>query len=184
LRKVVAGLFTTVDGVVEAPDQWQFTWDEEMAAFLAKILETCDAVLLGRVSYEMWAGYWPNYAGGEDAAFADWINNSPKYVVSTTLNNVDDWHNSHLIKGDLASAIKRLKEGEGKDIAVAGSPGLVATLVDQGLLDELQLMINPVVAGEGRKKLFDNDTSLKKFELVSAQPTSTGVILAAYRPKR
>jgi dihydrofolate reductase len=184
LRKVVAGLFTTIDGVVEAPDQWQFTWDDEMAASLAKILESCDTVLLGRVTYEMWAGYWPNYAGGEDAAFADWINNSPKYVVSTTLENVEEWQNSHLIKGDLASAIKQLKEGEGKDITVAGSPGLVATLVDQGLLDELQLMINPVVAGEGRKKLFAGDTSLKKLELASAQPTSSGVILVTYRPKR
>lgn len=184
MRKIVAGLFTTVDGVVESPDQWQFTWDDEMAASLTKVLDSCDAVLLGRVTYQMWVGYWPNYAGGEDAAFANWINNSPKYVFSSTLDNVDDWQNSHLIKGDLAAAVKQLKDGEGKDISVAGSPGLVAALVDLDLLDELQLVINPVIAGGNRKKLFADDTSLKKLELVSAQPTSTGVILATYRPKR
>jgi dihydrofolate reductase len=184
LRKVISGLFTTVDGVVESPEQWQFTWDDEMAAALSTVLESCDTVLLGRVTYQMWAGYWPNYSGDGDQAFADWINNSPKYVFSTTLDNVDDWQNSRLIKGDLAGTVEQLKKGEGKDISVAGSPGLVATLVDLGLLDELQLVINPVVAGEGRKKLFPADTKLKKLELMNAQPTSTGVIIATYRPQR
>jgi dihydrofolate reductase len=167
---------------VEAPDQWQFTWDEEMAAALAKALDTADTVLLGRSTYQMWAEYWPNYSGGDDAAFAEWINNSPKYVVSTTLDDVDAWQNSTLIKGDLAEAVTRLKEGEGKDISVAGSPGLVTSLLERDLLDELSLMINPVVAGEGRRKLFPGDAAVKKLELVSAKPTSSGVILATYRP--
>src|SRR5919198_1250968 len=127
----MSGLFISLDGVVESPDQWQFTFDEEMGASLGKWLDTCDSILLGRATYEMWAGYWPNYSGGEDETFADWINNSPKYVVSTTLDNVDAWQNSTLIKGDLAAAVNRLKEGEGKDISVAGSPGLVASLLDQ-----------------------------------------------------
>jgi dihydrofolate reductase len=184
VRKVVSGLLISLDGVVESPDQWQFTFDEEMGASLSKTLDYCDAVLLGRVTYEMWAGYWPNYADGEDATFADWINNSPKYVVSSTLDNVDAWQNSNLIKGDLVSAVKRLKEGEGKNISVAGSPGLVRSLLGQDLLDELDLMISPVVAGGGRKKLFPDDAALKKLELVSARPTSSGVILATYRPVR
>jgi dihydrofolate reductase len=184
MRKVVSGLFISLDGVVESPEKWQFTWDEEMAAALAKTLESSDALLLGRVTYEMWAGYWPSYTGEEDAGFADWINKSPKYVVSNTLDNVDAWQNSHLIKGDLAAAIKRLKEDEGKNISVAGSPGLVASLLAQGLLDELELMINPVVAGGGRKKLFPDDAALQKLQLVNARPTSSGVIIAAYRPAR
>ncbi|MBO2455509.1 dihydrofolate reductase family protein [Actinomadura barringtoniae] len=179
MRKVVSVLFTTVDGVVESPDQWQFAWDDEMAALLAGSLERCDAVLLGRGTYEMWSGYWPNYTGGEDAAFADWINNSPKYVVSSTLDNVDDWQNSTLTT---LADIKHLKEGEGKDISVSGSPGLVASLLAEGLLDELTLLINPVVAGGGRKKLFSDDAALKKLGLVSAQPTSTGAIIATYAP--
>jgi dihydrofolate reductase len=184
MRKVVASLFTTVDGVVEAPDQWQFTFDEEMGAALAKALETTDAVLLGRATYEMWSGYWPNYAGGEDAAFAEWINNSPKYVVSSTLDSVDDWQNSTLIKGGVTGEINRLKEGAGKDIAVAGSPGLVVSLLEQDLLDELQLMVTPVIAGGGRRKLFPADAALTKLDLVSAEPTSTGTIIATYRPAR
>jgi dihydrofolate reductase len=181
MRKVISGLFISVDGVVESPDQWQFTFDEEMAAALSKTLDSCDTVLLGRVTYEMCAGFWPSYTG-EDASFADWINNSPKYVVSTTRDNVDDWQNSDLIKGDLASAVKQLKAGEGKDIAVAGSPGLVASLLEHDLLDQLELVISPVIAGGGRKKLFADDAALRKLELVQAQSTSTGVIIATYRP--
>jgi dihydrofolate reductase len=184
MRKLFSGLFVSLDGVAEAPGQWQFEFDEEMGAALTTTLETADTVLLGRVTYTEWAGYWPTVTSGEDVGFANWINNSPKYVVSTTLDNADDWANSRLVKGDLATAIKQLKAGEGKDIAVAGSPGLVRSLLEQDLLDELILLIHPVIAGGGRKKLFADDASLKKLELVSAQPTSSGVIIATYRPVR
>jgi dihydrofolate reductase len=184
VRKVVSGLFISLDGVVESPDQWQFEFDEEMGAALTTTLETTDTVLLGRVTYTEWAGYWPAMTGGEDAEFANWINKSPKYVASTTLDAVDDWTNSTLIKGDLATAVERLKAGEGKGIAVAGSPGLVRSLVERDLLDELMLVIHPVIAGEGRKKLFADDSPLKRLDLVSAQPTSSGAVLATYRPVR
>jgi dihydrofolate reductase len=184
MRKVVSGLFISLDGVVESPDKWQFEFDEQMGAALTTTLETTDTVLLGRVTYTEWAGYWPTVTSGEDGEFANWINNSPKYVASTTLDNVDDWANSTLIKGDLAATVKQLKAGEGKGIAVVGSPGLVGSLLDQDLLDELMLVIHPVIAGEGRKKLFADDTPLKKLELVSAQPTSSGVVIATYRPVR
>jgi dihydrofolate reductase len=184
MRKVVSGLFISLDGVVESPDQWQFGFDEEMGAALASTLETADTVLLGRVTYTEWAGYWPTVTSGEDAGFANWINNAPKYVASTTLDNADDWANSTLIKGDLAAAVEQLKAGEGKDITVAGSPTLVRSLLEQDLLDELVLLIHPVIAGEGRKKLFADDTPLKKLELASAQPTSSGKLIATYRPLR
>ncbi|ALO13511.1 Riboflavin biosynthesis protein RibD [Streptomyces venezuelae] len=184
MRKVVSGLFVSLDGVAQSPDQWQFAFDEEMGAALAGTLETCDTILLGRVTFTEWAGYWPTVTSGEDAGFAQWINESPKYVVSSTLDSVDDWSNSTLVKGDLAAAVKELKAGEGKDITVAGSPTLVRSLLEQDLLDELVLLIHPVVAGEGRKKLFADDAALKKLELVSAQPTSSGVIIATYRPAR
>lgn len=184
MRKVVSGLFISLDGVVESPDQWQFAFDEEMGAVLATTLETADTVLLGRVTYTEWAGYWPTVTSGGDVEFANWINNSPKYVASTTLDNVDGWANSTLIKGDLAAAVKQLKAGEGKAITIPGSPGLVASLLDQDLLDELVLLIHPVIAGEGRKKLFADDTQMKRLELVSARPTSSGVVIATYRPVR
>jgi dihydrofolate reductase len=184
MRRVVSGLFISLDGVVESPDQWQHGFDEEMGAAVGKFVETADTVLLGRVTYTEWAGYWPNVTSGEDVGFADWLNNSPKHVVSTTLDNVNDWQNSQLIKGDLAAAVRRLKEGGGKDISVAGSPTLVRSLLDRDLLDELVLLIHPVIAGQGRKKLFAEDAAQKNLKLVSAQPTSSGAIIATYGPAR
>jgi dihydrofolate reductase len=183
VRKVVTGLFISLDGVVEAPDQWQHAFDEEMGAELARSLEKADAVLLGRVTYQEWSGYWPDVTGGDDAGFADWINKSPKYVVSTTLDDVSGWANSTLLGGDLVGAVTRLKAGDGGDISVAGSPSVVRSLLDAGLLDELVLLIHPVVAGGGRAKLFADDTALKQLELVDARPTSSGTIIAAYRPR-
>ena len=182
MRKVVSGLFVSLDGVAESPDQWQFDFDEQMGEALTTTLETADTILLGRVTYTEWAGYWPTVTSGEDVGFANWINNSPKYVVSNTLANVDEWANSKLIKGDLSAAIDRLKAGPGKNISVAGSPSLVRSLLDLNLLDELVLLIHPVIAGEGRKKLFADDTKLKKLQLESAQSTSSGVVIATYRP--
>jgi dihydrofolate reductase len=184
VRKVVSGLFISLDGVVESPNLWQFAFDQEMGAVLTATLETSDTVLLGRVTYTEWASYWPAVTGGEDAEFAKWINNSPKYVASTTLDDVGDWANSTLIEGDLAAAVERLKAGEGKNISVAGSPGLVRSLVDRDLLDELVLLIHPVIAGEGRKRLFADDSPLRRLDLVSARPTSSGVVIATYRPMR
>ncbi|NML52545.1 dihydrofolate reductase family protein [Streptomyces sp. R302] len=184
MRKVVSGLFVSLDGAVQSPDQWQFEFDEEMGAALARTLETADTILLGGVTFTEWAGYWPTVTSGEDAGFATWINESPKYVVSSTLDSVDDWANSTLIKGDLTTAVNELKAGEGKDITVAGSPTLVRSLLELDLLDELVLLIHPVVAGEGRRKLFTDDTPMKRLQLVSAQPTSSGVIIATYRPAR
>ncbi|MFF9343810.1 dihydrofolate reductase family protein [Streptomyces sp. NPDC014773] len=184
MRKVVSGLFVSLDGVVQSPNEWQFAFDEEMGAALAGTLETADTILLGGVTFGEWAGYWPTVTSGEDAGFAKWINESPKYVVSSTLDTVEDWANSTLVKGDLVTAVNELKAGEGKDITVAGSPTLVRSLLDLDLLDELVLLIHPVVAGEGRRKLFADDAPMKRLELVSAQPTSSGVIIATYRPVR
>ncbi|RMI31565.1 dihydrofolate reductase family protein [Streptomyces triticirhizae] len=184
MRKLVSCLFVSLDGVAQSPDQWQFAFDEEMGEVLTGSLESNDAVLMGAVTFTEWAGYWPTVTEGEDVHFANWINNSPKYVVSTTLGDVSDWSNSQLLKGDLVTAVNELKAGEGKGISVAGSPGLVASLLEADLLDELVLLIHPVVAGEGRRKLFPDDASLKKLTLVSARPTSSGVIIATYRPRR
>ncbi|MGW0882636.1 dihydrofolate reductase family protein [Streptomyces sp. NPDC002671] len=184
MRKVVSGLFVSLDGVAQSPNEWQFEFDEEMGAALAHTLETADTILLGGVTFTEWAGYWPTVTSGEDAGFAKWINESPKYVVSSTLDSVEDWSNSTLIKGDLVAAVNELKAREGKDITIAGSPTLVRSLLELDLLDELVLLIHPVVAGNGRKKLFADDAALKKLQLVSAEPTSSGVIIATYHPAR
>jgi dihydrofolate reductase len=179
MRKVTAGLFSTIDGVVEAPDQWQPAFDEEMGAALSRMLEEQDAVLLGRVTFTEWAGYWPTSA---DEPFASWINGTTKYVASTTLDSVDQWANSTLIPGSVAEFVADLKQGDGGTIGTAGSPTLVRSLIEHGLLDELTLMISPVVAGGGRARLFPADAALRNFELVEAQPTSSGAVIATYRP--
>ncbi|MEY9863640.1 dihydrofolate reductase [Catenulispora sp. GAS73] len=181
MRKVFAGLFSSLDSVVEAPNEWQPAFDEEMGAALSRMLDQQDAVLLGRVTFTEWAGYWP---AATDDPFASWINSTPKYVASSTLDSVDRWANSTLIKGSVADFVEELRRQEGGTIGVAGSPSLVRSLVDLGLLDELTLMISPVVAGGGRKRLFADDAALTKFELVEAQPTSSGALIATYRPAR
>ena len=181
MRKVIASLFSTLDGVVEAPNEWQFAFDDEMGAAMSRTLEAQDAVLLGRVTYTEWAGYWPT---STDEPFASWINRTPKYVASTTLNSVDEWPNSTLIRGSVADFIGELRQQDGGTIGTAGSPTLVRTLFDQGLLDELTLLIHPVVAGGGRKRLFADDAALTRLELVESQPTSSGVLIATYRQVR
>jgi dihydrofolate reductase len=181
MRKVTAGLFSSIDGVVEAPDQWQPAFDEEMGAALSRMLDEQDAVLLGRVTFSEWAGYWPT---STDEPFASWINSTPKYVASTTLDSVDEWANSSLIKGSVADFVADLKQQDGGTIGTAGSPTLVRNLIDAGLLDELTLMISPVVAGGGRARLFADDAALRAFELVEARPTSSGAVIATYRPAR
>lgn len=117
------------------------------------------------------------------AGFRDHINTTPKYVVSTTLDNVEwgTWANVNLIKGNLAEAITRLKQQPGKNIGVAGSPTLVRTLLLADLLDELTLMIHPVVAGSG-KRLFEGESTLKRLKLVASTTTRSGVSILTYQP--
>jgi dihydrofolate reductase len=181
MRKVTASLFSSLDGVVEAPNEWQFAFDDEMGAAVTRLFDELDTVLLGRVTYSEWAAYWPT---STDEPFASWINSTPKYVASSTLDSVDQWSNSTLIKGSVADFVAELRQQDGGTIGVAGSPSLVRSLIDQGLLDELTLMISPVVAGGGRKRLFADDAALTKLELVEAQPTSSGALIATYRPIR
>lgn len=181
MRKVAASLFSTVDGVVEAPNEWQFAFDDEMGAEIGRTFDEQDAVLMGRVTWSEWAGYWPT---STDEPFAGWINNTPRYVASTTLESVAEWENSTLIAGPVTDFVAKLREEDGATIGIAGSPTLVRTLFAAGLVDELTLLIHPVVAGGGRKRLFADDGALGKLELVRAEPTSSGVIIATYRPAR
>jgi dihydrofolate reductase len=184
MRKVVSGLFISLDGVTEAPHEWQFdSFDNDMGAEMTTMIGDTDTILLGRVTYQEWVGYWPNYeSSGEDASFADFINNTPKYVVSTTLDKVE-WQNSTLVKGNLAQEIAKLKKQPGKNITVNGSPSLVHYLIQNDLLDELILMVHPVVAGKG-KRLFKDGSDLKRLKLVSAKNTVSGVAILTYQPNR
>ena len=180
MRKVVAGLFITLDGIVESPGEWQEHFDEDMGEAMMQQLNSQDAVLLGRVTYQEWASYWPT---ATDEPFASFINSTSKYVFSTTLQSVAEWQNSTLIKGDLAQEIARLKQQPGKNIGTAGSPTLVRSLLEQDLLDELILLVHPVVAGSG-KRLFTDKGSLKRFNLISSKPTRTGTVILTYQPRK
>jgi dihydrofolate reductase len=123
MRKVTAGLFSSIDGVVEAPNEWQHAFDPEMGAALSRMLDEQDAVLLGRVTWSEWAGYWPT---STDEPFASWINGAQKHVASTTLDSTDAWAGSTLIKGELADHVADLRERDGGTIGTAGSPTLSA----------------------------------------------------------
>lgn len=180
MRKVVSGLFISLDGVTKAPNEWQFDhFDEGMGEFLGSMLAEQDTVLLGRVTYQAWAGYWPT---STDEPFASYINNVPKYVFSKTLNDASAWQNTTLLKGDLADEIGKLKSQPGKNLGVSGSVGLVRSLLAAGLLDELSLTIHPVVVGKG-DRLFRDGDDLKRLKLVDSKTTPTGVIIATYQPR-
>jgi dihydrofolate reductase len=182
-RKVIAGLFISLDGVTESPDQWQFNhFDEDMMAGMGAHLAAEDTMLMGRVTYQEWAPYWPS---SQDEPFASHINSIPKYVVSTTLDKVawGDWNNVTLIKSGLSEEIARLKQQSGKNIGVAGSTTLVRSLLQKDLIDELTLMIHPVIVGHG-KRLFTDGSDLKRLQLVNATTTRTGVVILTYHPRQ
>jgi dihydrofolate reductase len=176
MRKVVSSLFYSLDGVVEAPDQWSMEYfDADMMADMQSQIDMIDTVLLGRVSYEEWAGYWPT---STDEPFASFINKVPKHVVTSRLEKAD-WQNTTLIKGDLTEAITRLKGQPGKNIGVNASPTLVASLVELDLLDELRLYVYPVIVGKGRQ-LFANGPKMKHLKLVETHTTGSGVVALVY----
>ena len=182
MRKIVTGLFISLDGVVEAPNQWQFdNFDEDMEAEMGSAISKQDTVLLGRVTYQDWEPFWPT---SKIEPFASFINNTPKYVVSTTLGEVSwgQFESPTLIKEDLPAEITKLKQRAGGDIGIAGSPTLVRSLLQNDLLDELVLAVHPVVVGKG-KRLFEDGGELKRLELVASKTTRTGVIISTYQPK-
>jgi dihydrofolate reductase len=185
MRKVVAGLFITLDGITEAPHIWQETFDEDMDAELGAVMPTVDTILMGRVTYQEWLPFWPPMPDDAPAGdYAQFINHTPKYVVSKTLEKVEwgKFENITLLKDDLIGEIGRLKGQAGKNIGVQGSPGLVNALIQLGLLDELTLCIHNVVTFSG-KPLFAQGT-LKRLDLVEAKPTRSGVIIAKYQPRK
>ncbi len=138
-----------------------------------------DALLLGRVTYEGLAAFWPNQPGG--TPMVDYINTVPKFVVSTTLEEPLGWNNSTLIRGNATVDITRLKQQPGKDIAILGSGALVRSLLQDDLLDELRLIIHPIVLGRG-KRLFEDGGDRQVLKLVDSRTFGTGVVSLTYRP--
>ena len=176
MRKIVAGLFISLDGVVEAPDTWHFPYfNDEMGEAVGAQMAQSDTMLLGRVTYDEFAAYWPDSTDD----FAEFMNGTPKIVVSTTLDEAT-WQNSTLINKDVATELTRLKQQPGKNISITGSPTLVRTLLRDGVLDELRLLVHPIVVGAG-KRLFEDGTGTIPLELVESKTFSTGVLALTYR---
>ncbi len=177
MRNLNARLFVTLDSVIEAPENWVKPDDDMFAAMEADYAHS-DTLLLGRRTYETFAASWPKR--GSEVPNADWMNNTRKYVVSTTLKS-PEWNNSVVIEGDVGEAVNRLKQDQGKDILVNGSGALVRTLVEDHLLDELRLLVHPTVVGSGRR-LFPDTSNPVELELVDSHSFANGVVALTYRP--
>jgi len=180
VRKVVASELVSLDGVMEKPEEWSFSYsNDEMQEANASGMATSDAMLLGRVTYEEFAAFWP-YQDRTEQPYTDYLNNTPKYVVSRTLDEPLEWQNSTLIKGNVAEEVSRLIEQPGKDIGIVGSGALVRWLLREELLDELRLMVHPIVLGRG-KRLFEEGGDQKALKLVVSRSFSTGVVYLTYQ---
>lgn len=178
MRNVTAGLFHSVDGVVEAPNLWQFdSFDEELGAEMSAWIDRTDTVLLGRVGYQEWAGYWPN--AGENDPFGQFINPVPKYVASRTLSGELEWQNAKLMDKGLEDFVAELKKTDGGEISVCGSISIVRQLLFAGLLDALTLMVHPVVAAKGRH-LFEPADPVTRLDLQDVHRTSKGNAILRY----
>jgi dihydrofolate reductase len=182
MRDFVAVEFVSVDGVVEAPEKWTTPYiDEEVGQAMQAGMGASDGMLLGRRTYEEFAAYWPDKTS-EDDPYADYINATQKFVVSTTLRSVE-WRNSTLITGDVAEKLTELKQQPGKGLTIIGSPTLMRSLLREGLLDRLNLLLFPLVVGSG-KRLFDEGIGELPLSLVDSRAFKGGVVSLAYAPAR
>jgi dihydrofolate reductase len=169
----------TLDGVVEAPEKWQFRYfDEEMGEVIGATAARSDAILLGRRTYQEFSAFWPSQ--GSDVPMADHMNESPKHVVSTTLDRLER-ANSNLVTEDVDGEVVVLKKQSGKDIQVIGSPTLVRSLLRDGLLDELHLLVCPLVVGSG-KRLFEDLSFGTALVLADSRALGSGVLSLTYAP--
>jgi dihydrofolate reductase len=192
MRKLIVVEWMSLDGVVQAPGApdedtsggfkhggWHLRYFDDLSRkWVVDNLNAADAFLFGRRTYEGFAGHWPN-ASEEEQVIAKPLNTKPKYVASRTLAEPLTWQNSKLLHGDIAKAVTELKQGDGGEVHVLGSSRLVEALIQHDLVDELRVMMDPVVLGGG-KRIFGTDGALRPLRLVSSEVTTTGAILATY----
>ena len=179
MRKIVAGLFVSADGVVESPETWTGPYfNEEVGQCVGSLIGAGDTLLLGRVTYQGFAAAFGGDTSGDPMAAT--MNNFPKVVVSTTLGKAE-WQNSTLITSNVAEEIGKLKQQPGKNINMSGSATLVTWLLRAGLLDTLDLLVFPVVVGSG-KRLFGQDGDQIPLKLVNCEAFGSGVLHVTYQP--
>ncbi len=191
MRKLIVNTFITLDGVMQAPGGpeedptggftyggWSFNyWDDVMGQVMDEFMARPSELLLGRKTYEIFAAHWPYI---KNDPVADKLNSARKYVVSRTLDEVK-WNNSTLVTGDVAQAVRNLKEQNMPEIQVHGSGNLIQTLLKHDLIDEFRLWIFPVTIGKG-KRLFGEGTQPAHLKLIDSKTSTTGVIIATYEP--
>jgi dihydrofolate reductase len=192
VRKVVVVEWITLDGVVQAPGHpdedreggfehggWHLRYfDDASREWVVRGYAEAGGFMLGRRTYENLAAYWPN-AGEEEQVIAEPLNTKPKHVASRTLAEPLGWQNSTVLRGDVAQAVHALKQEDGRDLHVIGSPEFAQTLIEQALVDQYRLMIDPLVLRGGKRLFRDGDTPMP-LRLVESAVTSTGAILATY----
>jgi dihydrofolate reductase len=190
MRKLVINTFASLDGVMQAPggpDEdptggfelggWSVPfWDDRMGQAMTEFMGKPFDLILGRKTYEIFAGHWPH----SDEPGAAELNRATKYVASRTLDRLD-WENSTLLEGDVGEAVARLKEEDGPELQVHGSSDLIQTLLRRDLVDEFRVWIFPVVLGSG-KRLFGGGAPPRTLKLVDSQVSSTGVVMGTYQP--
>ncbi len=194
MRKLVLETYLTLDGVMQAPGDpeedteggfthggWQMPlFDNDAGSIMGEVFETMEALLLGRLTYQIFAAYWPT-APESEQLWARKLNTIPKYVVSTTLDKVE-WNNATLIKGNVAQEVARLKQMPGSgDIVIYGSSKLVQTLMQHNLIDVYDLWIHPLVLGSG-KRLFTGGIGPLNLKLINTRRTGSGVVILTYEP--
>ncbi|GAA4975883.1 dihydrofolate reductase [Nonomuraea thailandensis] len=183
MRTIAASLFISLDGVVDEPGEWHFPYfNDEMGAAVDS--QSADTLLLGRKTYDSFAGAWPaiEAEGGEDAGYAKTLGDARKIVVSRQ-NLHFTWRNSELLHGDLIQAVTALKNEPGGRIAISGSVSVVRQLLHAGLIDELHLLVHPIAVRKG-ERLFDEADTTLPLELVKSETFSTGVLYLVYKPAK
>jgi dihydrofolate reductase len=183
MRKVFLFMMVTLDGFFEGPNQ-EIDWhnvDEEFNEFAIHQLNDVDSLLFGRVTYQLMASYWPTQSAKEnDPIVADKMNTVPKIVFSKTLDKAE-WNNSRLVKENIAEEVSKLKQQQGRDLAIFGSSDLAASLLQMGFIDELRIMVNPVVLGNG-KPLFKGIDEKLNLKLLKTKTFRSGNVLLYYQP--
>lgn len=186
MGRLIVSEFISLDGVIEAPggekslgerSGWSLPYfNDETAQFKLADLRESDALLMGRVTYQIHAAAWPSETG----EFADLMNGLPKYVVSSTLDMVD-WHNARLIRGNIPDEVGTLKQATQRAILIDGGSDLTNLLMRHDLIDEYRLLVNPVVVGQG-KRLFQEGSPMQALKLIAARTFATGVMALTYQP--
>ncbi len=179
MGRIVSNFFIALDGVVESPDQWHFSYfDDEMGRIVGEGAQTVDCFLLGRKGYDEWADYWPEHQ--DDGEFGTFLNNVPKYVLTHRPIEGELWNNTTVIGDDAVAQVQKLKDETERDICMSGSATTVRWLIANGLLDQLTLLVHPIAVGKGQRLFEEGQTVPLKLESSEALPS--GVLHLRYSP--